>query len=386
MAQFLPHGWKQATAKEMEGAQDEVSSSQPSNVEGCNIILDYRDTSSLDSDDLFTPEELEALHAKTAMKNLQVEEVNVNLCGGKVLPNLLKAKQARVDKPAAQKGAPSQEETPKAPDEEKEKSRDVDYNIIAHLKRIPTLLSVQDALMLVPDLREALVKVLQDPQLYKVCMAKHRLINNPLFMNEITFDEEDNLIEDGIHNRPLYVEGNIGVAYLRRILIDPGSAVNILPLRSLKRAGFTVDDLESTDVMICGFDNQGKPTLGAITVKIQMSTFSFKVRFFILEVNTSYSALLGRPWIHKYRVVPSTLHQCLKFLDGSGSQQRIIGNASPYTIQESHHVDAKYYFPVEDSDQRLGRTTPAVDVLIKPGVTLVAEARNLIMPRSLADA
>jgi hypothetical protein len=68
----------------------------------------------------------------------------------------------------------------------------------------------------------------------------------------------------------------------------------------LKRAGFTEDDLESTDVMICGFDNQGKPTLGAITVKIQMSTFSFKVRFFVIEANTSYSALLGRSWIHKY--------------------------------------------------------------------------------------
>jgi hypothetical protein len=154
----------------------------------------------------------------------------------------------------------------------------------------------------------------------------------------------------------------------------------------LKRAGFTVDDLESTDVMICGFDNQGKPTLGAITVKIQMSTFSFKVRFFVIEANTSYSALLGRPWIHKYRVVPSTLHQCLKFLDGNGTQQRITGNTNPYTVQESHHADAKYYFPVEDSDQQLGRTTPAVDVLIKPGVAPVTEARRLITPSSPTSA
>jgi hypothetical protein len=80
-----------------------------------------------------------------------------------------------------------------------------------------------------------------------------------------------------------------------------------------------VDDLEPTDVIICGFENTGKTTLGAITVKIQMSTFTFKVRFFVIEANTSYSALLGRPLIHKYRVVPSTLHQCLKFLDASGT-------------------------------------------------------------------
>ena len=102
--------------------------------------------------------------------------------------------------------------------------------------------------------------------------------------------------------------------------------MNILPLRSLTREGFTVDDLEATDVMICGFDNQGKPMLGAITLKIQMPTFSFKVRFFVIEANTSYSALLGRSWIHKYHVMPSTLHQCLKFLDASDTQKRIISN------------------------------------------------------------
>ena len=169
-------------------------------------------------------------------------------------------------------------------------------------------------------------------------------------MNEITFDEEDNIIEDGDHNRPLYIEGNIGAAHLRRILIDPGSAVNILPVRSLIRAGFTADELEPTDVVICGFDNSGTSTLGAITVRIQMSTYSFKVRFFVIEANTSYLALLGRPWIHKYRVVPSTLHQCLKFLDGNRTQQRITGNICPYTVQELYHADTKYYFPVVGSE------------------------------------
>ncbi|KAM0851210.1 hypothetical protein ACQ4PT_052579 [Festuca glaucescens] len=291
LAQFMPK--KKVPSDAMEEVQEEASSSQSSNIVSCNVILDYKDTPSSDSDGVLTPEEQEAFLAEDAMKNLQVEEVNMNLRGGKVLPDPVKTKQARVDKPTAQKEVPSHEEAPEGHGEGKTKPHDVDYNIIAHLKRIPALLSVHDALMMVPDLREALVKALQAPELYEVCMEKHRLFSNPLFINEITFDEEDNLVEDGAHNRPLYVEGNIGAAYLRRILIDPGSAVNILPLRSLKRAGFTEEDLESTDVMICGFDNQGKPTLGAITVKIQMSTFSFKVRFVVIEANTSYSALLG---------------------------------------------------------------------------------------------
>jgi len=303
-------------------------------------------------------------------------EVNMNLQSGKALQELPQVKQPKGNKP-------TNEGTPLAgvPETSKKKNRvdDIDYNVVSHLKRVPALLSVYDALMLVPELREALVKALQEPELYEVIMAKHRLVNNPLFVNEITFDEEDEVVEDGDHNRPLYVEGNVGAAHLRRILIDPGSAVNILPLRSLTRAGYTVADLEPTDVIICGFDNSGKATLGALTIKIQMSTFSFKVRFYVIDANTSYSALLGRPWIHKYRVVPSTLHQCLKFLDGSKTQQRIIGNMSPYTVQEAYHADAKYYFPVEEYKYQLGRVAPAADIVLKPGALSTPEVKALIM-------
>ena len=199
-----------------------------------------------------------------------------------MLPELPKPKPKPTRADKATEAAPPEAHTG-ASDEKKEKFQETNYNVIAHLKRIPALLSVYDALMLVLELREALVKALLDPELYEVAMAKHRLFTNPLFVNEITFEEEDNVVDDGDHNRPLYIEGNIGVAHLRRILIDPGSVVNILPVRSLTWAGFTVDDLEPTDVVICGFDNNGTTTLGAITVKIQMSTFSFKVRFFIIE-------------------------------------------------------------------------------------------------------
>jgi hypothetical protein len=36
----------------------------------------------------------------------------------------------------------------------------VDYNVFAHLKSIPALLSVYDALLLVPELRQALIEAL----------------------------------------------------------------------------------------------------------------------------------------------------------------------------------------------------------------------------------
>ena len=96
------------------------------------------------------------------------------------------------------------------------------------------------------------MKELLEPELYEMAMAKHQLFVNPLFVNEITFEEEDNVVDHGNHNRQLYIEGNIGVAHLHQILIDPKSAMNILPVRSLTQASFTVDNLEPTNVVICG--------------------------------------------------------------------------------------------------------------------------------------
>jgi hypothetical protein len=125
--------------------------------------------------------------------------------------------------------------------------------------------------------------------------------------------------------------------------------VNILSVRSPTWAGYTIDDLDPTEVVNCGFNNHGTSTLGSITVKIQMSSFIFKARFFVIESNTSYCTLLGRPWIHKYHVVPSTLYQCLKFLDSKGEQHRIAVNPMPYSVHESHHADTKYYFSSSES-------------------------------------
>jgi len=43
-----------------------------------------------------------------------------------------------------------------------------------------------------------------------------------------------------------------------------------------------------------------------------------------MDINPAYSCLLGRPWIHSVGVVPSTLHQKLKFV--VGGQLVIVSN------------------------------------------------------------
>jgi len=37
--------------------------------------------------------------------------------------------------------------------------------------------------------------------------------------------------------------------------------------------------------------------------------------YYVIDVDTSYNMLLGRPWIHRNIVIPSTLHQVMKYAD-----------------------------------------------------------------------
>ena len=47
---------------------------------------------------------------------------------------------------------------------------------------------------------------------------------------------------------------------------------------------------------------------------IQMGLEEFREQFQVLDIDTSYNLLLGRPFIHMDGVVPSTLHLIMKLI------------------------------------------------------------------------
>ena len=56
--------------------------------------------------------------------------------------------------------------------------------------------------------------------------------------------------------------------------------------------------------------------MGEIDIPIQIGPYTCNVVFQVMDINSAYICLFGRPWIHALGVVPSTLHQKLKFTVG----------------------------------------------------------------------
>lgn len=196
------------------------------------------------------------------------EIVQIKLRSGKVLPPQTssedKGKQA-VDEPESslppQPVRPVESGMPK-----------VDYNVLAHLRKLPAKLSIYDALILSKEMREALIKALLDPD---ICMAQLAAAQPDEALcskgvPEISFSDEDLCLGTADHNRPLYITVNIDNFRLSRILVDPGASVNIMTLRTLAYLRIDVRKLSSDKMILRGFHENGERALGSVTLLLEI--------------------------------------------------------------------------------------------------------------------
>lgn len=157
----------------------------------------------------------------------------------------------------------------------------------------------------------------------------------------ISFTNDDMLIGTSAHNRLLYVTGVCDTMRINRILVDPGSSINLLSLNTLKSLSFSVRRLSTEKISIHGFDHKSRKALGAITLPLKFGDLETEAQFDVIDAETSYKALLGRPWLHENLVVPSTLHQCMKYIKDD-EQRRIDDDIAEDKLSNALDVSSNY--------------------------------------------
>jgi len=76
--------------------------------------------------------------------------------------------------------------------------------------------------------------------------------------------------------------------------------------------------LPHIQLLLYGFDVSKAHSLGTVTFPVRMDPYNVVTDFCVLDIESSYNAILGRPLIYMMRDVPSTHHQLLKYLTPSG--------------------------------------------------------------------
>jgi hypothetical protein len=155
----------------------------------------------------------------------------------------------------------------------------------------------------------------------------------------VLFEKPDPLMTQ--HLRPLYIQGHLDGIPVSRILVDNGSAANLMPRFMLVKLGKGDQDLLPSSASISDFAGGITTAQGIIIMNLQVGIKTLTTPFFVVNSRSSYNLLLGRDWIHVCMAVPSTLHQCLIFWRGDDVEV-VWADKRPF-LASSNHADAKLY-------------------------------------------
>ena len=89
------------------------------------------------------------------------------------------------------------------------------------------------------------------------------------------------------------------------ILVDPGSAADLLHLPAFKQMGVLMDHLCSAGRVLSGFNGAITLSVGDITFSVKAGPVTQQVLFSVVEDLGPYNVILGRAWLHAMKAVPS---------------------------------------------------------------------------------
>ncbi|XP_050222282.1 uncharacterized protein LOC126672374 [Mercurialis annua] len=112
------------------------------------------------------------------------------------------------------------------------------------------------------------------------------------------------------HNDALVVTTIIENWNMERILIDEGSAVNLMTNVAYKMLGGTASRLRRVPIPLSGLGGPSINPLGAVSLEVIIGpergiNKKFMSLFNIVDMELTYNAILGRPFLHDYAAVTS---------------------------------------------------------------------------------
>jgi hypothetical protein len=154
------------------------------------------------------------------------------------------------------------------------------------------------------------------------------------------------------HRQSLYLSTTINEVQVRRALVDTGSCINLIPLSTIQAAEISQKKIQGSPMEIKRFGGIGAYTKRHIQLVLKAGPIVALTRFHVVDSVVPYHILLGRPWLHKYQLISSIYHQCVKGRL-NGKPIRIVANPTPFDQSESHFVEAALYDEVAPAREAL---------------------------------
>ena len=261
-------------------------------------------------------------------KNANSEATNVTNIAG--IGSMIRS--CRIYSPSESRTEPSKEtngkEVVRSLDEERKEISDEEackflklikqseYTMMDQLNRTLAKISLLSLMLNSEPHRKVLLKILNEAYVvHDISDEKFEgIVGNVTVSNYLTFTDEEMPTKGARHNKALHIFEKCMDHVLVRVLVDNGSSLNVMPKTTLAKLPSNESYMKPSTMVVRAFDWSHREVIGKISLPIQISLITFEVVFHVMDIAPSYSCLLGRPWIHCARAVPSTLHQKWKLI------------------------------------------------------------------------
>jgi len=228
------------------------------------------------------------------------------------------------------------------------------------LQRSPTFWTLFNKLGLKEESRrsvtKALVSIAASSGAHYLTVEAHASHAFLKTTNVITFTDKDMEVQHPDHSKPLYITAQINDVHIRRALVDIDASLNLIPTSTLKAAGIPFSRIAGAPTEVFGFAGIHECTIGSMQLVLKVGSIVALTRFHVINSPISYHALLGRPWLHKHKLMPFTYRQCVKGRF-NGKPILIPTNPTPFDLSKAHYFEATFYDKLtpsgEDSTSRL---------------------------------
>ena len=141
-------------------------------------------------------------------------------------------------------------------------------------------------------------------------MPKRAKVGVPLVLG---FSDEDKIGTIQPHDDALVVTLRIDGYDVKRVMIDQGSAADIMYPDLYRGLNLKLENLTAYSSPLTRFKGRMVVPKGQIRLPVQIGTDVVEVDFIVVDVFSPYTAIMGRPWLHTLGAVSSTLHQKMKY-------------------------------------------------------------------------
>ena len=139
------------------------------------------------------------------------------------------------------------------------------------------------------------------------------------------FLDEDKIRIIQPHDDALVVTFRIKGYDVKRVLVDQGSAIEVMYPDLYKELGLKPEDLTTYNSPLISFEGKTVIPKSQIRLPIQIGSEVVEVNFIVVDAYSPYTAIVARPWLHALKAISSTLHQKVKY-PLRGHDKEIVGN------------------------------------------------------------